>query len=142
MKRRGHKYTNIIIFIIILFSALLVILLISDKKDNERQASILEQKYEEEKDKSKDKYSFNILQNPAPYEDEFISAYSVLESKAEGEILLTPDMMSVSDSTYYASQNRSLLDKSLSIKTNKADIIVLQFIAYTEMGYTQMEVES
>lgn len=128
----------VVIFVLII---ILAALLIHDKREQGRQALIFEEQYREEKERLRDLYSFIVLSNPTQRDDDLISANSLLNNTAQGEFILTPDMINETDCIYYdTSQKTSILNKDISAEVNKSDIIMLQFTAYTESGYAQMEV--
>ena len=138
-----HRRGGSILFIIIVsfLAVLLVLLLVNEEREERERANLFEQQYREEQKELREKFSFQIHDNPCQMRAGRISAYDVENGDADGEILFSPDMLQADRSFIGVNEKTSILSQPVSYVTNEHDILVLQFIAYTEGGYAELQVQ-
>lgn len=138
---RNRRRSILLITTVSFLAVLLMLLLINEEREKREQAILIEQQYREEQKALREKFSFQIHDNPCQMRAGGISAYDVEYGDANGEILFSPDMLQADRSLIGANERTSILSQTVSYVTNEKDILVLQFIAYTEGGYAELQVQ-
>ena len=111
-----HRRGGSILFIIIVsfLAVLLVLLLVNEEREERERANLFEQQYREEQKELREKFSFQIHDNPCQMRAGRISAYDVENGDADGEILFSPDMLQADRSFIGVNEKTSILSQPVS----------------------------